>query len=408
MSYPSNHETITWQEASIKLSQLKEYADNPRKISKEMLDKLAAHIKEDGYHQRIIVDSDYTIIGGHQRKKALYMAGFDDETEIEVLMPSRKLTSAEVDRLNIRDNLAFGEYDFDLLTERFDQEELLSFGMDKDMLAPIFDKALLEELGEEEEIEVLTEATSKLGDIYVLGSHRLMCGDSTNPQHVEKLMDGASPILMVTDPPYGVNYEPEWRNEVGKGTRNTGKVLNDDRYDWSEAYSLFTGDVAYVWHSSKYTHKFAENIENSGFDLVSLIIWNKPHFAISRGDYHYKHEPLWYAVRKGQKIRHNWQGRRDQTTVWDIDNALTQGIDKEEQTGHGTQKPMECMLRPILNNSAQGESVYDPFGGSGTTLIACERSKRNCYMMELSPAYVDVIIKRWEKETNQKAVLLNG
>lgn len=409
MSYPSNHETITWQEASIKLSQLKEYADNPRKISKEMLDKLAAHIKEDGYHQRIIVDSDYTIIGGHQRKKALYMAGFDDETEIEVLMPSRKLTLAEVDRLNIRDNLAFGEYDFDLLTERFDQEELLSFGMDKDMLASIFDKAILEELGEEEEIELPEEATARLGDIYLLGSHRLMCGDSTNPQHVEKLMDGAKPILMVTDPPYGVNYEPEWRNEVGKGIRNTGKVLNDDRYDWSEAYSLFTGDIAYVWHSSKYTYKFAENIENSGFDLVSLIIWNKPHFAISRGDYHHKHEPLWYAVRKGQKIRHNWQGRRDQTTVWDIDNALTQGIDKEEQTGHGTQKPLECMLRPILNNSAQGQSVYDPFGGSsGTTLIACERSKRNCYMMELSPVYVDVIIKRWEKETGLKAVLEGG
>ena len=408
MSYPSNHETITWQEASIKLSQLKEYADNPRKISKEMLDKLAAHIKEDGYHQRIIVDSDYTIIGGHQRKKALYMAGFDDETEIEVLMPSRKLTLAEVDRLNIRDNLAFGEYDFDLLTERFDQEELLSFGMDKDMLASIFDKAILEELGEEEEIELPEEATARLGDIYLLGSHRLMCGDSTNPQHVEKLMDGAKPILMVTDPPYGVNYEPEWRNEVGKGIRNTGKVLNDDRYDWSEAYSLFTGDIAYVWHSSKYTHKFAENIENSGFDLVSLIIWNKPHFAISRGDYHHKHEPLWYAVRKGQKIRHNWQGRRDQTTVWDIDNALTQGIDKEEQTGHGTQKPLECMLRSILNNSAQGQSVYDPFGGSGTTLIACERSKRNCYMMELSPVYVDIIIKRWEKETGLKAVLEGG
>jgi site-specific DNA-methyltransferase (adenine-specific) len=408
MSYLSNHETITWQATSIKLSQLKEYANNPRKITKEMLDKLAAHIKEDGYHQRIIVDNDYTIIGGHQRKKALYMAGYDDETEIEVLIPNKKLTPVGIDRLNIRDNLAFGEYDFDLLTERFNQEELLSFGMDKDMLAPIFDKTLLEELGEEEEIEVGEEATARLGDIYLLGSHRLMCGDSTNPQHVEKLLDGAKPILMVTDPPYGVNYEPEWRNEVGKGARNTGKVLNDDRYDWSEAYSLFTGDIAYIWHSSKYTHKFAENIENSGFDLVSLIIWNKPHFAISRGDYHHKHEPLWYAVRKGQKIRHNWQGRRDQTTVWDIDNALTQGIDKEEQTGHGTQKPIECMLRPILNNSAQGQSVYDPFGGSGTTLIACERSKRNCYMMELSPAYVDVIIKRWEKETGLKAVLEGG
>ena len=230
-----------------------------------------------------------------------------------------------------------------------------------------------------------------------------MCGDSTNPQHVDKLLNGANPILMVTDPLYGVNYKPEWREEVDKGARNTGKVLNDDRYDWSEAYSLFTGDIAYVWHSALYTHKFAQNLADNGFDLVSLIIWNKQHFVLSRGDYHNKHEPLWYAVRKGQK--HNWQGRRDQTTVWDIDNNNYGAKAKEEQTGHGTQKPLECMLRPILNNSKKGQSVYDPFGGSGTTLIACEKSERNCYMMELSPAYVDIIINRWEKETGKEAIL---
>jgi DNA modification methylase len=398
---------IKWHTANIKLSQLKEYPDNPRKISKEMLEKLVAHIREDGYHQRIIVDNDYTIIGGHQRKKALYIAGYDDDTEIEVLIPNKKLTPKEIDRLNIRDNLAFGEYDFEVLTERFDIDELVSFGMDEEMLAPIFDKTILEEIEEDKEIELPEEATSKLGDIYLLGSHRLMCGDSTNPQHVEKLMDGASPILMVTDPPYGVNYEPEWREgcDLGVGKRSKNTVLNDDRYDWSDAYALFTGDIAYIWHSAKYTHKFAENIENSGFELISLIFWAKNRIVFGRGDYQNQHEPLWYAARKGKK--HNWQGKRDQTTVWDIDNNNYGAKTKEEQTGHGTQKPIECMLRPILNNSAQGESVYDPFGGSGTTLIACERSKRNCYMMELSPAYVDVIIKRWEKETNKKAVLLN-
>lgn len=399
---------IKWHTANIKLSQLKEYPDNPRKITKEMMDKLVAHIKEDGYHQRIIVDSDYTIIGGHQRKKALYMAGFNDDTEIEVLMPNKKLTPKEIDRLNIRDNLAFGEYDFEVLTQRFDMDELLSFGMDEDILTPIFDKDILEEIGEEEQIEVPQEATSKLGDVYVLGSHRLMCGDSTNPQHVEKLMDGAKPILMVTDPPYGVEYDPKWREgcDLGVGKRSKGKVLNDDRYDWSDAYSLFTGDVAYIWHSAKYTHKFAENIESTGFELINLIIWSKQHFALNRGDYHHQHEPLWYTVRKEKN--HNWQGKRDQSTVWEIKNNNSFGnSNKEETWGHGTQKPIECMLRPILNNSAQGESVYDPFGGSGTTLIACERSKRNCYMMELSPAYVDVIIKRWEKETGKKAVLLN-
>ena len=399
---------LKWQSKTVKISDLKEYEHNPRKITDKLLEKLATHIKEDGYHQRIIVDNDHTIIGGHQRKKALYMAGYDEDTEIEVLMPNRKLSAEEVDRLNIRDNLSFGDYDFDILTDRFDMEDLVSFGMDQDLLTPIFDTMTLDGIGEEDEIDLPEEPTSKLGDIYILGNHRLMCGDSTNVDHVTKLLNGSNPILMVTDPPYGVNYEPEWREKVGKGARNTGTVLNDDRYDWSEAYSLFSGDIAYVWHSSSYTHKFAESIEKCGFDLVNLIIWNKQHFVLSRGDYHGKHEPLWYAVRKGQKIRHNWQGRRDQTTVWDIDNNNYGAKTKEEQTGHGTQKPLECMLRPILNNSKEGESVYDPFGGSGTTLIACEKSKRNCYMMELSPAYVDVIVKRWEKETGEIAVLNNN
>ncbi len=399
--------SINWQVTKVKINDLKDYDKNARKISKDALEKLATHIKQDGYHQRIICNTDFTIIGGHQRKKALIMAGFDKEDFIECLIPDKELSIDEIDRLNIRDNISFGEYDFDLLKANFTLPSLKEYGLDSDLIRALQkdeDKNLLEQ--EDAEVEALSlEPNAKLGDIYVLGNNRLMCGDSTNPQHVEKLMDGAKPILMVTDPPYGVNYEPEWRNEVGKGGRNTGKVLNDDRYDWSDAYALFTGDIAYIWHSSKYTHKFAENIENCGFDLVNLIVWSKTRPVLSRGDYHNQHEPLWYAVRKGQKVRHNWQGRRDQTTVWDIEGYNGSKGDGEEPTGHGTQKPLECMLRPILNNSAQGESVYDPFGGSGTTLIACERSKRNCYMMELSPIYIDVIIKRWEKETGQKAIL---
>ena len=396
---------MKWTIKEVKISDLKEYDKNPRKIKQEQLDKLTPHINEDGYHQRIIVNTDYTIIGGHQRKKALLQAGYKPSDVIEVLMPERTLQQQELDRINVRDNLDFGEFDFDILQEQFNLEELEEFGFDKEFLETL-EPVIIPSIDEDEIEQVPANPVSKLGDVYILGNHRLMCGDSTNADHVTKLLDGSNPILMVTDPPYGVNYEPDWREKVGKGARNTGKVLNDDRYDWSEAYSLFSGDIAYVWHSSSYTHKFAESIEKCGFDLVNLIIWNKQHFVLSRGDYHGKHEPLWYAVRKGQKIRHNWQGRRDQTTVWDIDNNNYGAKTKEEQTGHGTQKPLECMLRPILNNSEEGESVYDPFGGSGTTLIACEKSKRNCYMMELSPIYVDVIVKRWEKETGKEALLV--
>ncbi len=395
---------LNWTSKTIQILELKEYEHNPRRIGKKEFEKLVSSIKQDGYHQRIIVNHDNIIIGGHQRKKALLEAGLKESDTLEVLVPDRKLTQEELDRINIRDNLSFGEYDFEILANRFDTETLVDFGMSGDMLVGFGDDNLLADLEDNTESEELpTEPKAKLGDVYILGNHRLMCGDSTNPQHVDKLLNGANPILMVTDPPYGVNYNPEWREEVDKGARNTGKVLNDDRYDWSEAYSLFTGDVAYVWHSALYTHKFAQNLADNGFDLVSLIIWNKQHFVLSRGDYHNKHEPLWYAVRKGQK--HNWQGRRDQTTVWDIDNNNYGAKAKEEQTGHGTQKPLECMLRPILNNSKKGQSVYDPFGGSGTTLIACQKSDRNCYMMELSPAYVDIIINRWEKETGKEAIL---
>ena len=395
---------LNWTSKTIQISELKEYEHNPRRIGKKEFEKLVSSIKEDGYHQRIIVNQDNVIIGGHQRKKALLEAGLKETDTVEVLIPDRNLTSEELDRINIRDNLSFGEYDFDILANRFNVETLVDFGLPGDMLVGFGDDNLLADTEDNTEVDDLpAEPKAKLGDVYILGKHRLMCGDSTNPQHVDKLLNGENPILMVTDPPYGVNYKPEWREGVSKGARNTGKVLNDDRYDWSEAYSLFTGDVAYVWHSALYTHKFAENLADNGFDLVSLIIWNKQHLVLSRGDYHNKHEPLWYAVRKGQK--HNWQGRRDQTTVWDIDNNNYGAKTKEEQTGHGTQKPLECMLRPILNNSQKGQSVYDPFGGSGTTLIACEKSDRNCYMMELSPAYIDIIINRWEKETGKEAIL---
>ena len=399
---------LNWTSKTIQILELKEYEHNPRRIGKKEFEKLVSSIREDGYHQRIIVNQDNVIIGGHQRKKALLEAGLKETDTVEVLIPDRNLTPEELDRINIRDNLSFGEYDIDILANRFDADTLVDFGMSGDLLIGFGDDELLaaaEDSSSSEEIPV--NPKSKLGDVYILGNHRLMCGDSTNPQHVDKLLNGAKPILMVTDPPYGVNYKPEWRNEVREGndSKNLGKVLNDDRYDWSEAYSLFTGDVAYIWHSASYTHKFAETIENSGFELVNLIIWNKQHFVLSRGDYHHKFEPCWYAVRKSQKVKHNWQGRRDQSTVWDIDNNNYGAKTKEEQTGHGTQKPLECMLRPILNNSKKGQSVYDPFGGSGTTLIACEKSDRNCYMMELSPAYIDIIINRWKKETGKEVIL---
>ncbi|CAB4169109.1 COG0863 DNA modification methylase [uncultured Caudovirales phage] len=394
-------ERILWIETTVKLKELKDYDINPRRINTADFKRLVNDIKQDGYHRRILVSYDNVIIGGHSRKKALLAAGFREHDDIHVLKPNRLLSEEELKRLNIRDNLGFGDWDMDMLANNFDMDDLKEWGMPDTMFDPVSPEI---EIAEDEDeivtVDINNQPITKQGDIWLLGDHRLMCGDSTVATTVESLMDGISPILMVTDPPYGVQYDASWR-ENGK---SKGKVLNDDRIDWSEAYSLFNGDIAYIWHSSKYTHLVTSHLEICGYKLINQIIWVKQHFVLSRGDYHWQHEPCLYMVKKDKK--HNWQGARDQSTVWEIkNNNFISNSDKEETMGHSTQKPIECMLKPVLNNTKEEDYVYDPFGGSGTTLIACEKSNRKCLMMELSPHYCDVIVKRWEKLSGKKAML---
>jgi len=213
---------------------------------------------------------------------------------------------------------------------------------------------------------------------------------------------------MVTDPPYGVDLEPEWRETAGLNprTRQSGEFTNDDRIDWSEAWALFPGDVAYIWHAGIHAAEVARGLEAGGFQIRSQIIWVKQHFAISRGAYHWRHEPCWYAVRKGQNG--HWRGGRKQTTVWEVANLNPfrgTKAPENEATGQGTQKPVEIMRRPILNHARTGEACYDPFLGSGSTLIAAESTGRICYGIEIDPRYVDVAVLRWQEFSGQKAVL---
>jgi DNA modification methylase len=197
---------------------------------------------------------------------------------------------------------------------------------------------------------------------------------------------------MVTDPPYGVEYDPQWRvdaaakGNLSYGASAVGKVQNDDRVDWGEAYQLFGAQVAYVWHAGKYSPEVAKSLNDSGFEIISQIIWVKPTFAISRGDYHWQHEPCWYAHRKG--ATHNWQGSRSETTTWEIERGCA------TKTGHGTEKPVECMAKPIRNNTKPGQLVCDPFLGSGTTLVACEQLSREGVGIEIDPKYVAVTLER--------------
>ena len=246
--------------------------------------------------------------------------------------------------------------------------------------------------------EVEEQAVSRLGDVWVLGKHRLVCGDSTDHTDVGACLAGVKPHLMVTDPPYGVNYDPAWRERLGidPGTLATGKVLNDDRADWREAWALFPGDVAYVWHAALQSRPVIESLEAAGFVVRAQIIWDKTRLVIGRGDYHWQHEPAVYAVRKGRTG--HWEGGRSQTTVWQIPH-------RRNDSGHGTEKPVECMKRPIENNSSPGQAVYEPFCGSGTTIIAAEMTGRSCHAIELNPAYVDVAIRRWQAFTGDAAVL---
>ncbi len=243
---------------------------------------------------------------------------------------------------------------------------------------------------------------SRLGDLWHLGAHRLLCGDATDPGGVTRLLAGVAPHLMVTDPPYGVMYDPDWRNRAGASeTKRTGKVLNDDRADWRAAWALFPGDVAYVWHGALHATTVADSLDAAAFNVRSQIIWAKERLVLSRGDYHWQHEPCWYAVRKA--ATGHWSGDRKQTTLWQIASR-----DQDAETIHGTQKPVECMRRPILNNSSPGQAVYEPFSGSGTTIIAAESTGRACYAIELDPAYVDVAILRWQAFTGQEARLEGG
>ena len=387
------------------IERLVDYARNPRK-NDHAVDRVAAAIKEFGFRVPVVAKSDGLVVDGHLRLKAARKLGL---SEIPVVLAD-DLTDAQIKafRLSVNKVAEFAEWDNELL--KLELEELDGLGFDlgltgfgeMELGALLADKT--EGLTDPDAVPDAPEIPVTVeGDVWVLGRHRIICGSSTEADTVEKVLNGVEPHLMVTDPPYGVEYDADWRNGVKRAdgsivqARAVGKVLNDDNADWREAWALFPGDVAYVWCASLHIHTVAESLIESGFDLRSSIIWAKNQMAIGRGDYHWQHEPCWYAVRKGRKG--HYDGGRKQTTLWQIDKP------RKSETGHSTQKPVECMKRPIENNSSPGQAVYEPFSGSGTTIIAAEMTGRHCYAIELNPAYVDVAVKRWQEFTGQAATL---
>jgi DNA modification methylase len=383
----------------------KPYPKNARHWNAIAVAKVASSIREYGFRQPIVVDVHDVICIGHLRLAAAKSLGLK-EVPVHV---ARDLTPAQIRGLRLADNRTNqeAEWNDDLLGPELAELSVLGF----DLTLTGFDvyeidKLLRDPLDEEraEQAPPLPDvAATRPGDLWLCGDHRVLCGDATSAQDVARVLGEHRPLLMACDPPYGVSYDPMWREDAGLGRqRQTGKVANDDRVDWTEAYKLFSGDVAYVWHAGVHAGEVEAGLTSAGFEIRAQIIWSKQHFAMSRGHYHWGHEPCWYAVRKGGKA--NWCGDRTQSTIWQVPNLNPMGGDRNEKaTGHGTQKPVELFRRPIVNHTKHGDAIYDPFLGSGTAMMAAELTERICIGIDIDPRYIDVTVIRWQDFTGQQA-----
>lgn len=407
--------------------------ENPRKHPEKQLHSLVKSMEMFGFTLPILIDENNVILAGRAKWEAAKLSGM---TQVPCLRISH-FTEEQKRAYIIADNrlAEMAKWDEDLLRKELGALQT-EFGIDfgalgfsERDLADLMIDGCIDRSEREDDLPASERVpVSMAGDLWVLGDHRLICGDATDYSVVGRLLDGDRPHLMVTDPPYGVHYDPKWRARAGLGeSARVGAVRNDDRSDWREAWMLFPGSVAYVWHGALQVLSVAESLLACGFDLRAQIVWAKERFALSRGEYHWQHESCWYAA-KGldadgecpdartygegcdlcfyavrEKRRSRWCGGRKQSTLWEIGYS-----GQDQETWHGTQKPVECMRRPIMNNSQPGDSVYEPFSGSGTTIIAAQSVKRRCLAVEIDPLYVDLAVRRWENYTGRRAVLEGG
>jgi site-specific DNA-methyltransferase (adenine-specific) len=389
---------IFLQIKEIEISSLIEYENNPRN-NDGAVDAVAESIKQFGFKVPIVIDRDNVIVAGHTRLKAARKIGLE---KVPCIVAD-DLTPEQIKAYRLADNKTgeLAEWDFSAL-----EIELAEIESDFDMSAFGFDISDFEDIHEITEDEVPevdeeNEPICKTGDIWNLGKHRLMCGDSTNVSDVEKLMNGDKADLLLTDPPYNVAYEG--------GTKEKLKIENDDMSDEEFQEFLISafensnivmkdGASFYIWHSDSEGFNFRSACKNTGWKIRQCLIWVKNSIVLGRQDYQWKHEPCLYGWKDG--AAHYFVDDRTQSTVWEFNKPL-------RNMEHPTMKPVDLIARAINNSSRSDNIVLDIFGGSGTTLIACEQLNRKCYMMELDPKYCDVIIKRWENLTGEKAVKID-
>jgi DNA modification methylase len=386
------------------------YAKNSRTHSDQQVAQIAASIKEFGFRNPILVDG-VGIIAGHGRLMAAQKLGLDKVPTIDCsdMTPSQKKAYIIADNklaLNAGWDTAMLTIEMqELEVEGFDLELL---GFDDKELNALLEPEIVDGLTDEDEVpELPEEPKSKLGDIYILGNHRLMCGDSTSLDAVEKMMDGDKASLVVTDPPWNVAYGTNLANNAQGYKQRT--IMNDNfetTQEWEDFLSGFMGNIIaftmkgcpiYCVMGASEWPAIDKALRDGGFHWSSTIIWAKDTLVLSRKDYHTQYEPIWYGWKDdGPRI---WTVQdRKQSDVWECKRPKRSEL-------HPTTKPVELIERAVLNSSNAGTIVFEPFGGSGSTLIACEKTGRKARLMELDPKYCDVIVKRWEDFTGQKAVL---
>ena len=388
-----------------KVDSLIPYVKNSRTHSDAQVAQIAASIKEFGWTNPILVDGDNGIIAGHGRLMAARKLGYKEVPTIELA----DLTETQKRAYIIADNrLALNAgWDNEMLT--IELNDLLADGFALELLG--FDPKELNALLEPEVVQGLTdedavpdvpeEPKTKLGNIYQLGNHRLMCGDSTNVEAVVELTGGAGVDMLLTDPPYNVAYEGKTKESL---TIQNDSMGNDQfRQFLRDAFVtadtvMKKGAVFYIWHADSEGYNFRGACDDAGWKVRQCLIWKKSSMVMGRQDYHWKHEPCLYGWKDG--AGHLWAADRKQTTILEFEKPHRNGE-------HPTMKPVALFEYQMLNNTKGGDMVLDLFGGSGTTMLAAEKHGRHAYLMELDPKYCDVIVKRWEDFTGKTAVLLS-
>lgn len=380
----------------IKIKDLIPASYNPRKKLKpadKEYEKIKRSIEEFGCVEPVIVNSDLTIIGGHQRVTVLSDLGYE---EIDCIVVEIDKTKEKA--LNIALNKITGEWNKELLADLIRDLQESDFdvaftGFEPPEIEQLFNTVYDKNITEDDfdvDAELQKPAVAKQGDVWLIGRHRLVCGDSTLPETYDSLMDGKKANLVVTNPPYNVNYE---------GT--AGSIQNDHMEDEKFYQFLFAAFVnmeasmeqdasIYVFHADTEGLNFRSAFKTAGFYLSGTCIWKKQSLVLGRSPYQWQHEPVLFGWKKGGK--HNWYSDRKQTTIWEFDRP-------KQSKDHPTMKPVGLVAYPIQNSCMSNCIVLDPFGGSGSTLIACEQTNRICYMAELDEKFVDVIVNRYVEQT---------